>query len=90
MSSDAPFFKSLPKIEVPTNHTQLLTEEPSSCPIQLHAHLSGSISRACLHDIWLQKRPKDLADPLVAIPLGKVDYDLTTFVHILFLPVGTL
>ncbi|KZF26601.1 Metallo-dependent hydrolase [Xylona heveae TC161] len=52
--------------------------------IELHAHLSGSISRQCLHEIWLRKReegklPSNLEDPLLAIPPGKVDYDLKTF-----------
>ncbi|KAF2112969.1 hypothetical protein BDV96DRAFT_496873 [Lophiotrema nucula] len=51
--------------------------------IELHAHLTGSISRACLHDIWQQKSARDpaldLEDPLVAIPHGKVDYDIKTF-----------
>ncbi|KAF2453237.1 hypothetical protein BDY21DRAFT_293448, partial [Lineolata rhizophorae] len=50
---------------------------------QLHAHLSGSISRECLHEIWCRKKAAeldlDLEDPLVAIPPGKVDYDLHTF-----------
>ncbi|KAH6876254.1 hypothetical protein BKA58DRAFT_381303 [Alternaria rosae] len=61
---DAAFTKGLPKIE-------------------LHAHLTGSISRDCLHAIWETKRARhpdfDLADPLVAIPAGKVDYDIKTF-----------
>ncbi|KAF2871526.1 hypothetical protein BDV95DRAFT_572217 [Massariosphaeria phaeospora] len=64
LSVDLDFTRRLPKIE-------------------LHAHLTGSISRACLHDIWMsQKRQQpDLAieDPLVAIPSGKVDYDVQTF-----------
>ncbi|KAF2087975.1 Metallo-dependent hydrolase [Saccharata proteae CBS 121410] len=51
--------------------------------IELHAHLSGSISRDCLHHIWEQKTRLDpavgLEDPLVAIPPGKVDYNLETF-----------
>ncbi|KAE9987305.1 hypothetical protein EG327_003881 [Venturia inaequalis] len=50
--------------------------------IELHAHLSGSISRDCLHQIWLKKKSVDpkmqLDDPFVAIPPGKLDYDLTT------------
>lgn len=50
---------------------------------QLHAHLSGSISRKCLHDIWEQKKSRhptmDLEDPLIAIPAGKVDYDIKTY-----------
>ncbi|KAK7537834.1 hypothetical protein IWX47DRAFT_888156 [Phyllosticta citricarpa] len=51
--------------------------------VELHAHLSGSINRAILHDIWLQKKTAlpsfDLQDPLLAIPINKVDYDLETF-----------
>lgn len=51
-------------------------------PCQLHAHLTGSISRECLHEIWAMKKGQDptldLADPLVAIPPGKVDYDIKT------------
>ncbi|WYZ39810.1 hypothetical protein EsH8_IV_000151 [Colletotrichum jinshuiense] len=56
-------FKALPKIE-------------------LHAHLTGSISRKTLHDIWVLKKQAgqtDLEDPLVEMPEGKHDYDLTTF-----------
>lgn len=48
---------------------------------QLHAHLSGSISRRCLHEIWLKKNAAgatDLDDPLVVMPVGKHDYDLNT------------
>ncbi|CAG7916622.1 unnamed protein product [Penicillium olsonii] len=51
--------------------------------IELHAHLSGSISRQCLHEIWLQKKQKDpefpVEDPLLLMPPGKVDYTLETF-----------
>ncbi|KAI1504261.1 hypothetical protein F5X99DRAFT_406329 [Biscogniauxia marginata] len=50
--------------------------------IELHAHLSGSISRQCLHEIWKAKRAAggtDLEDPLVVMPPGKYDYDLETF-----------
>ncbi|KAI1809505.1 Metallo-dependent hydrolase [Poronia punctata] len=50
--------------------------------IELHAHLSGSISRQCLHDIWAVKKAAgktDLEDPLVVMPPGKHDYDLKTF-----------
>jgi hypothetical protein len=40
--------------------------------VELHAHLTGSISRKCLHNIWLQKKSRDptfsLEDPLTAIP----------------------
>ncbi|KAI1477773.1 Metallo-dependent hydrolase [Daldinia eschscholtzii] len=56
-------FKSMPKIE-------------------LHAHLTGSISRQCLHEIWEIKKAAgetDLEDPLVVMPPGRHDYDLTTF-----------
>ncbi|KAL2181458.1 uncharacterized protein P884DRAFT_265915 [Thermothelomyces heterothallicus CBS 202.75] len=50
--------------------------------IELHAHLTGSISRQCLHEIWLIKRAAgetDLQDPLIEMPAGKFDYDLKTF-----------
>ncbi|APA10856.1 hypothetical protein sscle_07g056260 [Sclerotinia sclerotiorum 1980 UF-70] len=50
--------------------------------IELHAHLSGSISRQCLHEVWLQKQERGettLVDPLVEMPDGKFDYDLETF-----------
>ncbi|KAE9372334.1 Metallo-dependent hydrolase [Stipitochalara longipes BDJ] len=50
--------------------------------IELHAHLSGSISRECLHNIWLQKKKQGettLGDPLIEMPAGKFDYDLDTF-----------
>lgn len=40
--------------------------------VELHAHLTGSISRECLHQIWLQKKTKapafEMDDPLTAIP----------------------
>lgn len=40
--------------------------------VELHAHLTGSISRQCLHKIWLRKSAGnssvDLEDPLTAIP----------------------
>ncbi|KAI5211744.1 hypothetical protein AUEXF2481DRAFT_29772 [Aureobasidium subglaciale EXF-2481] len=40
--------------------------------VELHAHLTGSISRRCLHEIWKQRASKDssfgLEDPLTAIP----------------------
>ncbi|TGZ85132.1 putative adenosine deaminase [Ascodesmis nigricans] len=51
--------------------------------IELHAHLTGSISRQTLHEIWKQKKERDpafeMVDPLLEIPVGKVDYDLETF-----------
>ncbi|KAF1973890.1 Metallo-dependent hydrolase [Bimuria novae-zelandiae CBS 107.79] len=51
--------------------------------IELHAHLTGSISRQCLHEIWEMRRQREpdlkLEDPLVAIPPEKVDYDVQTF-----------
>ncbi|QDS77107.1 hypothetical protein FKW77_000849 [Venturia effusa] len=55
--------------------------------IELHAHLSGSISRQCLNQIWLRKKSLDpaldLEAPLVAIPNDKVDYDLTSTLQVL-------
>ncbi|KAL6815001.1 hypothetical protein J3E69DRAFT_346495 [Trichoderma sp. SZMC 28015] len=50
--------------------------------IELHAHLTGSISRQTLHEIWLKKNAAgetDLEDPLLVIPEGKHDYNLETF-----------
>ncbi|KAB8073153.1 Metallo-dependent hydrolase [Aspergillus leporis] len=51
--------------------------------IELHAHLSGSISRQTLHEIWAKKKATDptfsVEDPLVVLPPGKVDYSLKTF-----------
>lgn len=50
--------------------------------IELHAHLSGSISRQCLHEVWRMKKEAgetDLTDPLIEMPDGKHDYDLKTF-----------
>ncbi|KAH8801596.1 hypothetical protein F5884DRAFT_684351 [Xylogone sp. PMI_703] len=50
--------------------------------IELHAHLSGSISRQCLHEIWLKRKANgeiQLEDPLVEMPADKFDYDIETF-----------
>ncbi|TQB74698.1 hypothetical protein MPDQ_004349 [Monascus purpureus] len=51
--------------------------------IELHAHLSGSISRQCLHELWEKKKSQDpnfpIEDPWVLMPPGKVDYTLETF-----------
>ncbi|KAK1254164.1 hypothetical protein MKX08_008159 [Trichoderma sp. CBMAI-0020] len=50
--------------------------------IELHAHLTGSISRQTLHEIWLTKKAAgqtDLEDPLAVIPEGKHDYNLIAF-----------
>ncbi|KAH7113848.1 hypothetical protein B0J11DRAFT_445987 [Dendryphion nanum] len=63
--------------------------------IELHAHLTGSISRACLHDIWVQKTARgdslQLEDPLDAIPSHKVDYDIKTYgLHSLTFPSANL
>ncbi|KAI1026827.1 hypothetical protein LB505_000746 [Fusarium chuoi] len=50
--------------------------------IELHAHLTGSISRRALHEVWLRKKETgdtDLEDPLIVMPEGKHDYNLQTF-----------
>ncbi|KAL7626054.1 hypothetical protein AAE478_002824 [Parahypoxylon ruwenzoriense] len=50
--------------------------------IELHAHLTGSISRECLHRLWAAKKAvgqTDLEDPLVVMPPGRHEYDLKTF-----------
>lgn len=51
---------------------------------ELHAHLSGSISRQTLHEIWIKKRSSghclDLEDPLAAINAGGEGFiDVVTF-----------
>ncbi|KAI4933247.1 hypothetical protein J4E85_003652 [Alternaria conjuncta] len=89
---DAAFTKGLPKIEVLLQPPRSLVIAPRTLRLpfaaandatQLHAHLTGSISRDCLHAIWETKKARqpdfDLEDPLVAIPAGKVDYDIKTF-----------
>jgi len=50
---------------------------------ELHAHLTGSIRRECLHEIWLARRQADpelpLQDPLEVIPTDGV-IDIMTIV----------
>ncbi|KAK5994553.1 Adenosine deaminase-like protein [Cladobotryum mycophilum] len=49
---------------------------------QLHAHLTGSISRRALHEVWLRKKESgetDLEDPLLVMPEDKHDYNIKTF-----------
>ncbi|KAF3910906.1 hypothetical protein ABW20_dc0108609 [Dactylellina cionopaga] len=51
--------------------------------LELHAHLTGSIRRETLGEIWQRRKEQDpdfhLEDPLVHIPPGKRDFDLKTF-----------
>ncbi|KAE8554388.1 hypothetical protein EYB25_002927 [Talaromyces marneffei] len=51
--------------------------------MKLHAHLSGSITRQCLHEIWLHKKAQNpnfaIEDPGVLMPPGKVNYGLDIF-----------
>lgn len=74
----------------PTDGAKKVDQRRLSCgsplirpTIQLHAHLTGSIGRHCLHQIWLTKKDHDpeldMEDPMVAIPPNKVDYDLNTY-----------
>lgn len=50
--------------------------------VELHAHLSGSISRQTLHDLWLQKKAEKaslgLEDPMIAIPAARTGVDIAT------------
>lgn len=50
--------------------------------IELHAHLTGSITRECLHEIWMQRKLEQpdlgLRDPLEAIADDKI-WDVMTF-----------
>ncbi|PKY08887.1 Metallo-dependent hydrolase [Aspergillus campestris IBT 28561] len=54
--------------------------------VELHAHLTGSISRQCLHEIWARKKAEnpafDVQDPWEVMPPGKVDYSLATFFNV--------
>ncbi|KAJ5247554.1 hypothetical protein N7468_002537 [Penicillium chermesinum] len=51
--------------------------------VELHAHLNGSTSRQCLHELWKRKKyinpDCSITDPLVMMPPDKVDYTLQTF-----------
>ncbi|CAI6084924.1 unnamed protein product, partial [Clonostachys chloroleuca] len=67
-------FVALPKIEV-------CLPPIGSWPNKLHAHLTGSIRRSTLHEIWKRKKASDatdLEDPLIVMPEGKHDFDLET------------
>lgn len=50
--------------------------------IELHAHLTGSITRECLHEIWVQRKLQDpglsLQDPVEAMSKNKV-WDISNF-----------
>lgn len=49
--------------------TEIFTKLLPKC--ELHAHLSGSISRDTLHTIWQQKKNSTLGDPAIALkPAG--------------------
>ncbi|KAM3557264.1 hypothetical protein ARSEF4850_005162 [Beauveria asiatica] len=52
--------------------------------IELHAHLTGSVSRRTLHDIWRRKRDAgetDLQDPMDVMPEGKHNYSVQACVY---------
>ncbi|KAF7543424.1 hypothetical protein G7046_g10004 [Stylonectria norvegica] len=75
-------YVALPKIEVFIQPSNIPFYRPSTHLSQLHAHLTGSISRRALHAVWLRKKQSgetDLDDPLVVMPEGKHDYNLETF-----------
>ncbi|CAH0391761.1 unnamed protein product [Bemisia tabaci] len=46
---------------------------------ELHAHLTGSISPACLHEIWKTKARFDLEDPLTACRPKNAHHDILSF-----------
>lgn len=54
--------------------------------VELHAHLTGSISPSCLHQIWKQKTSSNttLQDPTIALapPKNKTHHDISTFFKI--------
>ena len=79
--ADTMNYVALPKIEVRIHLRHSPSVPPQLTPIQLHAHLTGSISRRTLHEVWLRKKATgetDLEDPLVKIPENKHDYNLET------------
>ncbi|EGX87827.1 adenosine deaminase, putative [Cordyceps militaris CM01] len=50
--------------------------------IELHAHLTGSVSRRTLHDIWRRKKDAgetDMQDPMELLPEGKHDFSVQAF-----------
>ncbi|KAG5928545.1 hypothetical protein E4U42_000462 [Claviceps africana] len=50
--------------------------------IELHAHLTGSVSCRALHHVWKRKKDMgetDLANPLLVMSEGKHDYNLKNF-----------
>ncbi|KAF1739754.1 Adenosine deaminase-like protein A [Beauveria bassiana] len=50
--------------------------------IELHAHLTGSVSRRTLHDIWRRKKDAgetDIQDPMEVMPEGKHNYSVQAF-----------
>ncbi|CAF3511320.1 unnamed protein product [Fusarium graminearum] len=59
-------------LQLTTEEDKQATMEYVELPkIKLHAHLTGSISRQALHEIWLRKKETgntDLDDPLVVMP----------------------
>ncbi|KAL9024202.1 MAG: hypothetical protein Q9196_006691 [Gyalolechia fulgens] len=60
----------------------------------MHAHLTGSITRECLHEIWLERRKEEpdlaLEDPLMALPSGATNYDVNTFFPLFTTQIYTL
>ncbi|KAI4284664.1 MAG: hypothetical protein L6R38_001242 [Xanthoria sp. 2 TBL-2021] len=51
--------------------------------VELHAHLTGSITRECLHNIWLARSKEHLnqtlEDPLEVLKADKCHYDVVSF-----------
>ncbi|KAM3514503.1 hypothetical protein MY11210_001846 [Beauveria gryllotalpidicola] len=82
-------YVALPKIEVggfpaaARFEQNVMTDKAISYPAtKLHAHLTGSVSRRTLHDIWRRKKDAgetDLQDPMEVMPEGKHDYSVQTF-----------
>ncbi|CAG1998786.1 unnamed protein product [Fusarium graminearum] len=65
-------------LQLTTEEDKQATMEYVELPkIKLHAHLTGSISRQALHEIWLRKKETgntDLDDPLVVMPEVLTDF----------------
>lgn len=75
MTPSADFCKRLPKVEVGDKVVVWLKR-------QLHAHLTGSISRQCLQEIWEMRKSQDpemdLISPNVALAKKDVGQSIDT------------
>lgn len=79
-TSQPPLLPSFALLQTKMSQPPDITFTRALPKVELHAHLTGSISRECLHQTWQQKKTKDPAfemdNPLTAIPTaadGSID-----------------